>query len=113
MATFSFDWEVVAPLFTEATKCRDPIVRRKDIGLLQQYSRPEGIWGSCVAFGVTTWFMRKEEEGMMGNYIAEPARLRVISNDFDLSKRQAAIQCSKQVKGSTERLLLPKVVVRW
>jgi hypothetical protein len=69
MATFSFDRGVVAPLFTEATKCREPTVRRKALGLLQQYSRREGIWDSCVAFGVATWFMNKEEERMMGNYI--------------------------------------------
>ena len=113
MASFSFDWVVISPLFTVATRCRDPVVRRKALGLLQQYPRREGVWDSCMAFAVASWFVNKEEEGMEGDYIPESSRLRVISNDFDLSKRQAVMQCSKQVEGSTQRVLLPKTVIRW
>lgn len=46
---FSFDSIVVIPLYVVSHKCRDPIVRRKCISLLLNYSRREGVWDSIFA----------------------------------------------------------------
>jgi hypothetical protein len=62
---------------------------------------------------VASWFMNKEEEGMVDGYVPETARLRIVKNDVVLSERKAMIQCSKLMDGSQERVSLPEVTLTW
>lgn len=112
-ATFSFDYGVVQPLYVVATRCRDPHIRRDAISLLVDYPRREGTWDSAMAAMIATRIMNIEEDGAEMGYIPESARLHIVSNKFDLSKRQAVLQCTKKVPGSEERVLLPKVKLQW
>ncbi|OCL07085.1 hypothetical protein AOQ84DRAFT_320449 [Glonium stellatum] len=63
---FSFEMEVVAPLYFTAVRCRDPLTRRKAIALLARYPRREALWeaGRCVT--VAKRIMALEESGLQG-----------------------------------------------
>lgn len=62
---------------------------------------------------IATWIMNREEDGIEGGCIPESARLRIVSNEFDLPKRQAILQCTKKVQGIEQRVLLPKAKLQW
>lgn len=68
-----------------------------------------------MAAKIATWIMNTEEGGIHveGGLIPELARLHIVSNEFDLSKRQAILQCTKKVPGTERRVLLPKVKLQW
>jgi hypothetical protein len=112
-ATFSFDYGVVNPLYIVATRCRDPYIRREAISLLVNYPRREGTWDSAMAATIATWIMNTEEDGIEGGYVPESARLHIVSNEFDLLKRQAILQCTKKIPGTEQRVLLPMVKLQW
>jgi hypothetical protein len=57
--------------------------------------------------------MNTEEEDIDEGYVPESARLHIVSNEFDLSERQAMLQGTKMVHSIKERVLLPKVTLRW
>lgn len=44
--TFSLDLGIIAPLYTTATLCRDPLTRREAVELLRSCSRQEGVFSS-------------------------------------------------------------------
>ncbi|GKZ58590.1 hypothetical protein AnigIFM49718_004415 [Aspergillus niger] len=44
--TFSLDLGVIAPLYTTAALCRDPLTRREAVDLLRSCSRQEGVFSS-------------------------------------------------------------------
>jgi hypothetical protein len=110
---FNFDVSIVVPIFIVALRCRDCKVRREAIELLWKYPRREGFYDSLMAAKVVSWFMSKEEEGMVDGYVPETARLRIVKNDFVLSERKATIQCSKLMEGGQERVSLPEVTLTW
>lgn len=84
------------------------------MSLLVEYPRREGTWNSAMAAAIAAWMVNTEEEGgAQAGYISESARLRIVSNKFDLSKRQALLQCAKKVSGSEQRQLLPEVKLQW
>lgn len=47
-STFSLSPGIVCPLYVTATHCRDPIIRRRALRLLQATHRKEGQWDSLV-----------------------------------------------------------------
>jgi hypothetical protein len=94
-STFSFDWGVVQPLFTVGTRCRDSFIRRPAISLLVNYPRREGVWDNAMAAVISAWVMHTEEDGIEGGLIPESARLRIVSNEFDSSKRQVIMQWTR------------------
>ncbi|KAL5333694.1 hypothetical protein BJX70DRAFT_391990 [Aspergillus crustosus] len=59
--TFSFSLGVIPPLYTTATRCLDPRIRRRAIHLLDTYKRREGMWDSVHAAGVARRVMEIEE----------------------------------------------------
>ncbi|KAK7749518.1 hypothetical protein SLS53_000093 [Cytospora paraplurivora] len=60
--SFSADLGIVPPLYVVATKCRDPVIRRKAIQLLRSSSRREGMWDSELVARIGMWIMGIEEE---------------------------------------------------
>jgi hypothetical protein len=110
---FNFDVNIVVPLFIVSLRCRDCKVRREAIELLWRYPRREGFYDSLMAAKVASWFMNKEEEGMVDGYVPETARLRIVKNYFVLSEGKATIQCSKLMEGGQKRVLLPEVTLTW
>ena len=66
--SFSLEMGTTLPMFTIATKCRDPRIRRKAIEILKT-PRREGIWNSVTASKVAERVMMIEE----GSRIVEKA----------------------------------------
>ncbi|KAK0660587.1 putative transcriptional regulatory protein C15D4.02 [Lasiodiplodia hormozganensis] len=62
--TFSFDTELVGPLYFTAIKCRDPPTRRQTLALLEQCNKREGAIDSRRASQLATAIMQIEEAGM-------------------------------------------------
>ncbi|KAH6696759.1 hypothetical protein BKA61DRAFT_248791 [Leptodontidium sp. MPI-SDFR-AT-0119] len=113
-ATFVFGSHCVLALFVVSLRCRDPEVRRRAISLLVKHPRREGLWDSLMAATVASWVMFEEEKGMVGGFVPESARLRIVKNDFLLSERRAVIRCSRlAAEGSKKRILLPEVTLTW
>jgi hypothetical protein len=73
---FVFDSQVILPLEIVARKCRDPGVRREAIRLMEGVKRREGFMDSLVLARVCRWLVGIEEEGMLGRFIPEEARVR-------------------------------------
>jgi len=112
-AVFVFDYNIVTSLFVVGTRCRDLVVRRMAIGLLMKYPRREGLWDSSMAAAVSKRVMNEEEKGMVDGFVTEEARLKVVRNEFLLSEHKAILLCSKMVEGSSEKVIMPDVAVRW
>lgn len=62
--SYVFDTNMIPPLYLGATRCRDPVLRRKALDLLWGLKSREGIWDSNVAAAIGKWVMEKEEEGL-------------------------------------------------
>ncbi|KAI1765964.1 hypothetical protein GGR53DRAFT_243163 [Hypoxylon sp. FL1150] len=60
--SFSADLGIVPPLFVVATKCRDPLTRRRAIHLLRTSSRREAMWDSELIARIGAWITEIEEE---------------------------------------------------
>lgn len=60
--SFSADLGIVPPLFVVATKCRDPLTRRRAIHLLRTSSRREAMWDSELVARIGSWITEIEEE---------------------------------------------------
>jgi hypothetical protein len=59
--SFSADLGIVPPLFVVATKCRQPLLRRRAIRLLRSSARREGMWDSELAARIGQYIMSIEE----------------------------------------------------
>ncbi|KAF2148649.1 hypothetical protein K461DRAFT_50880 [Myriangium duriaei CBS 260.36] len=67
---FSLDAWFIPPLFLTAIKCRDPVVRRRAIVLLETNAGREGLWDARLHARVGRRVMDVEERGMLnfGDY---------------------------------------------
>lgn len=76
---FTHDMEFVPPLHLVATRCRDPIVRRKAVSLLQKCKRREGLWDSDRSVAVARRIIALEEAGLGGSLTHKypPAKYRI------------------------------------
>lgn len=59
---FTFSQGVTGPLYTVASKCRDPKLRREAMVLLLRHPRREGLWDTFTAGRVSWEIMNLEEE---------------------------------------------------
>ncbi|KIW18929.1 hypothetical protein PV08_03218 [Exophiala spinifera] len=59
---FTFSQGVAGPLYTVASKCRDPRLRREAVVLLLRHPRREGLWDTFAAGRVSWEIMNLEEE---------------------------------------------------
>ncbi|KAF4631401.1 hypothetical protein G7Y89_g6725 [Cudoniella acicularis] len=73
---FSFDLGVIPALYLTATKCRNPVLRRKAIGLLTR-SGIEGIWIGDAMAAVARWVVKNEEMEIDEDFVPEEKRLNV------------------------------------
>lgn len=59
--TYCLDMGIVIPLYTVASQCHDPLMRRKAIALLRSTSRQEGLWNSLLVAKAAERIMEIEE----------------------------------------------------
>ncbi|EKG12070.1 hypothetical protein MPH_10781 [Macrophomina phaseolina MS6] len=62
--SFSFETELVGPLYFTAIKCREPVTRRQTLALLDRCGKREGAIDSSRASQLATAIMQIEEAGM-------------------------------------------------
>lgn len=89
--SFSTELGYLAPTFFVATRCRDPLVRRRAIKVLGANLRQEGIWGSTAAEAVAQRWMEVEEEDSTGITRADdvPEHNRIQQIDVTISVGKA------------------------
>ncbi len=97
---FSLDMNFIAPLYSVAHRCRDPIIRRKAISLLYAVQRQEGIWNSILTARVAQRLMEIEEAGLgevrSCKDVPEWARISDVSVRFDLEGCRGIVEYSQQ-----------------
>jgi len=110
-AVFVFDPNIVLPLLVVSIKCRNWIIRRKAIELLQANPRREGTWDSSLAAGIGQWHMTLEEKGLQtGEFVPEKKRVRMAGVKQDFEKRTACLSASQDVDGET---VTHETIIHW
>lgn len=98
--TFTLDVNIVVPLYSVASRCRDPVLRRKAISLLYSAPYQEGVWNGLLAARVAERLMNLEEAGLgevkTCKDVPESARVSAVNVDFDLEGRQAFVEFCRQ-----------------
>lgn len=88
------DMGVIPPLYYAATRCRDPLIRRRAIQLLRR-PRTEGAWDAGAAALVAERLCTLEEEGLVmvkdAKDVPESARIHVLKAVIDLEKREIVL----------------------
>ncbi|KAF2758313.1 hypothetical protein EJ05DRAFT_499840 [Pseudovirgaria hyperparasitica] len=64
--SFSCRFGVVFPLYLVAARCREPLLRRKALGLMLHYPRREGLWDGVLAARLAFECMCLEEDAVPG-----------------------------------------------
>ncbi|KAL9124522.1 MAG: hypothetical protein Q9217_006155 [Psora testacea] len=79
--SFTIDMGIIAPLYFTATSCRDPVIRRQALHLLENLPRQEGAWDATTAAQIAAWIISVEEQavGQVKTASDVPARSRVRS----------------------------------
>jgi hypothetical protein len=89
---FAFDMGINVSLYTVAVMCRDPVVRRKAISILDSGNRQEGLWNGRMAARLANHILSQEESGLYvrcAQDVPDNSRVRDIRVDF-LGNRAAA-----------------------
>lgn len=74
---FTFEHGILPSLHVTAKWCRDRIVRREAIEIMEWYGCREGHWDSVILADIDRCLMTLEEEGIAEDYVPESARVRV------------------------------------
>lgn len=93
--SFSYDFGYLIPVYMCAVRCRDPILRRRALGILQSHPRQEGIWESTAAAAVAAQWIAMEEEGLdiltCAADVPEHQRIRHIDTTIDIETHTASL----------------------
>ena len=98
---FSLDTGFTSILFHVARRCRDPLIRRKAIGILQRSPRQDGVWDGVLAARVAERVVQLEEgdaEVRSCTDIPYEARIKGMDVKWDMQTRRACFIYSKQAK---------------
>ena len=89
---FSFDMGINHTLFMVAGLCRDPVVRRRAIALLEAANRQEGVWNGRMAARVARYIIVQEEQGRQVRSSRDvPADVRLRGAQVDISGNHAEV----------------------
>ncbi|MCJ1370808.1 hypothetical protein MMC20_002021 [Loxospora ochrophaea] len=100
---FSVEMGIIHPLSMTVLKCRDPVIRREAISILQSSRWREGVWDSHIAAGIAAIVMGIEEEGLgeiqTCSDIPEQKRIFAIDSSINNTKHSIAFQCAHRPNG--------------
>lgn len=71
LPTLATDWGIIPPLFLTAIKCRDSIIRRSAVSLLDSWPHREGFWDSRLVSRIASQVIEVEEGGL--EYVKDKA----------------------------------------
>jgi hypothetical protein len=115
-ANFSVQMQVISLYYT-AIKCRNPLIRRRALALLEHCSRTEGFWDSKMVIKVAQRVMKIEEEGLEGQTDAtclivpsEWSRIHDIKITHQMvgDSRKALVEFRQRPNGDSRQWLLKR-----
>lgn len=112
-AIFTFDDPIVSSLYNVVLKCRDPVIRRRAIAMLEARPRRDGVMDSALMARIGTLQMNIEEEGYEGQQIPEHARIRGIKTTYDMATRTGRMKYLKMVVGSKGKFEVCDIDFAW
>ena len=93
---FSLDMGVVPPLYLTATRCRDPLIRRRALSILLVAFRQEGVWNSDMLAKIAERLMSIEEKGIeqvsSSDDIPATSRLSVLNATIYSEQRHVLLE---------------------
>lgn len=93
--SFSFEVGIIQPLYFTACRCRNSVLRRRAISLLEN-SGIEGLWDGKAMAAAARWVVEMEEgEGNSekdDGFVPEAARLRGVGIEIDRRARRKRIR---------------------
>jgi hypothetical protein len=99
---FTFESEVIIPLYMVGVRCAHSATRREAIDLLSSSRRRENIWDGVVAAKLAEWIMNVEEEYLEDGYVPKEMRMIQMTADFDIAARKVCVTGLMPKKASGE-----------
>jgi hypothetical protein len=94
-------------------KCRDPILRREAIALLESHPRRGSVMDSALMVKIGTLQMDIEEAGSEGNHIPEHGRIPSIKTTTDMVKRTGRMKYLKMASSLNREFVVHHVNFTW
>jgi len=110
--SFNLDLGLVVPLFLVLLRCRDPVLRRRAIGILKSWHQ-ECWWDPLLITAIAQFIMAIEEKGMVDGFIPEPSRAILTGKRHKPTDRALIIQCVQRTGGPGGGLKWTEGLVRW
>lgn len=110
---YSFDGSLIVSVYVTAMKCRDKTIRRNAIGILRSRPMREGTMDSALRARLVELQMEIEEEGAVGSYIPEEARIRGIKTRCDMEERRGTMRYLVMVEKGRNVFQPRSVVFSW
>ena len=63
--TFTLGLGILSPLYVASSRCRDPVLRRRALRVLELSKRREGVWDSVLVFRTAARIVQIEEGGAL------------------------------------------------
>jgi Fungal specific transcription factor domain len=109
---FTFESEVVLPLYVVGARCPYAELRREAIDLLRSKPRRENLWDGKLAARLAEWVMNVEEENLKDGYVPTEMRMTDMVADFDMVSHTAYVAGFIPQKDSGEPLAV-KAELSW
>lgn len=111
--TYAVEGVIIPSVYAVALKCRDRIVRRQAIAILESRLKREGVFDSCLQAKLARLQMDIEESGVPpGEVIPEENRIRGIKSTHDIMKRAGSMKYLK-LNPQTRMFTQEVVEFRW
>jgi hypothetical protein len=110
---YTFDLQIVAPLYATGLRCRHSATRRQAADLLLSSPRREGVWDAVLAGKIVGWVADiEEEDGLDGEFMKEGKGIIDLKFDFDLQARSVHVQCLR-IKTGSDILVEREATLTW
>ncbi|TVY25839.1 putative transcriptional regulatory protein [Lachnellula hyalina] len=115
--SFCLDMGILIPLYTVASQCQDPIIRRKAITLLRSTSRQEGLWNSLLVAKAAERVVEIEESALdeleTSTGSLDGAELSRVQPFLELDAKGGRLLYSKKEQWGRARVNVVEEVFTW
>jgi hypothetical protein len=112
-ASFTFDDPFILSVYFPILKCRDPVIRRQAIALLESRVRRDGVMDSALMAGIGMVQMNIEEDAAERKYIPEHARIRGIKTTYDMVKRTGCMKYLNMASPTNREFVVHHINFTW
>ena len=114
---YSFEMNILPPIYYCATRCREPKLRRRALALLEDSPRREGMWDSPMVAAVARYIIDEEEAGLgevtYATDIPASARRCILDQVPFLEKNRCVIKYCKGVRNPYAKLDIREATITW